>query len=166
MTIDDDHLYHGSALIQIAEDRHFTAINSMNLDGRTCRSTYRINDGIGVYLKYAGRPTFAHSEYVFTFHRQHLDELRRVATATTVIFLALVCVKVREICCLPYLDLLRLIEARRKAKRCEESQYAILVSVRRRQKFRVYINSPGRKNAMLGDPFLITRSDFPKRIFL
>lgn len=35
MKIHDDHLYHGAALTQIAEDDQFTAINALKLGGKT-----------------------------------------------------------------------------------------------------------------------------------
>ncbi|HEX9728624.1 MAG TPA: hypothetical protein VGA37_08975 [Gemmatimonadales bacterium] len=165
MKIDDDHLYHGSALIQIAEDPHFTAINSLQLPAGVCRSAYRINDNIGVYLKYASKPTPSHREYVFTFHAEHIKELEHIAKATTTAFLALVCVKAREVCCLPYAEFLSLVDMRRTAKGASEDQYVVLVTVPAKSKFRVYVNSPGRKNTMVGKPLLIARSAFPTRIF-
>ena len=35
MNIKDDHFYHGAALIQIAEDKRFTAINALKVKGHT-----------------------------------------------------------------------------------------------------------------------------------
>ena len=49
MKISDDHLYHGSALLQIAEDPRFTAINSIEVSGKKSRSAYRINDSTGIF---------------------------------------------------------------------------------------------------------------------
>ena len=137
MRIDDDHLYHGAALIQIAEDPHFTAINSMKLASGISRNAYRINADLGVYLKYASKPTPSHGEYVFTFLRTHLDELAAIAEVTARSFVALVCVRDREICCLPYPDLKGLIERRRSAKGVSEDQYSVLVTAPPRSKFRV-----------------------------
>lgn len=96
MRVDDDHMYHGAALIQIAEDPQFTAINSFKLAAGVSRSAYRINDDIGVYLKYASKPTPAYREYLFTFQKQHLAELAAIAKATEKVFAALVCVKARQ----------------------------------------------------------------------
>ena len=56
MKISDGHLYHGSALLQIAEDPRFTAINSIEVAGKKSRSAYRINDSTGIFLKYASKP--------------------------------------------------------------------------------------------------------------
>ena len=56
MKINDDHMYHGAALTQIAEHPQFTAINAFKHANRPSRSAFRINDDIGVYLKYASKP--------------------------------------------------------------------------------------------------------------
>lgn len=165
MKIDDDHMYHGAALIQIAEDPRFTAINSFKLATGVSRSAYRINDDIGVYLKYARRPTPAHREYGFNFLRQHLAELAEIAKATTNVFAALICVRARHICCLPYAELTALIDARRKAKGAAEGQHVVLVTVPPNQGFRVYVNKPRVKNTMLGRPLIISRNSFPSAIF-
>ena len=56
MKINDDHMYHGAALIQIAEDPRFTAINVFQGGEGVSRSAFRINADIGVFLKYATKP--------------------------------------------------------------------------------------------------------------
>ena len=165
MKIHDDHLYHGAALIQIAEDPQFTAINTFKFGTETSRSAYQINDDIGVYLKYASRPTTAHREYAFTFHEQNLAELSEIAHKVGNVFVAMVCVKAREICCLPYEDLTRLVDARKSAKGTPENQYVILVTVPSNKGFRVYVNKPRVKNKMLGESLIISRTNFPKAIF-
>jgi len=163
--IHDDHMYHGSALLQIAEHPEFTAINAFRSAERISRSAFRVNDNIGVYLKYASKPTPSHEEYVFQFNAEHLAELARIAKVVDKAFLALVCVKGREICCLPYEMLAVLVERRKQAKKTDERQYSVLVTMPFRKEFRVYVNAPGRKNALLGKAILIPRSDFPDRLF-
>jgi hypothetical protein len=49
MKIDDDHMYHGAALIQIAEHPQFTAINSFEGKLAHYENTYRINGDVAVY---------------------------------------------------------------------------------------------------------------------
>lgn len=165
MRIDDDHMYHGAALIQIAEDPLFTAINSFKLASGVSRVAYRINDDIGVYLKYASNPTPAHREYVFTFRKEHLAEFGEIAKTAQKVFAALVCVKARQVCCLPYEGLTKLILARRKAKGAAENQYVILVTLPQGKSFRVYVNAPGVRNTMLGKAVVVSRNDFPSEIF-
>ena len=165
MKVDDDHLYHGAALIQIAEHPQFTTINSFKLTTGVSRSAYKINDEIGVYLKYASKPTPAFKEYVFTFRREHLNELKEIALKVEKVFMALVCVAAREICCLPYKPLTDLVAKRRAAKGAAESQYNVLVTLPARKSFRVYINKPGAKKTMLGKPRIINRNDFPDKLF-
>lgn len=165
MKINDDHLYHGAALIQIAEHPQFTAINSFKRQSIPSRSTFKINDNIGVFLKYATETKGLFEEYVFTFRQEHLDELQEISTNTEKVFLALVCVKGREICCLSYGQLLELIERRRKAKMLTEEQYTVLVTMPESKSFRVCVNAPDKKKARLGKSLTIPRKYFPNKIF-
>src|SRR5262245_34382012 len=115
MRIDDDHQFHGAALMQIAEHPHFTAINAVSLNGSVAHNAFRINDNIGVYLKYSSVPVSKYREYRFTFSSEHLNLLQVLASATGRVFVALVCIKGREICALSYQSLLELIGRRQKA---------------------------------------------------
>src|ERR1700730_9717000 len=128
MKIDDDHLYHGAALIQIAEHPQFTAINSFKGKLASYENAYRVNNDIAVYLKYASKPNKAHREYVFNFNKSNRDELDAISKAVPKTFLALVCVDAREVCCLPYRQLLLLIQRRLKAAGHAENQYTLLVT--------------------------------------
>ena len=108
MKIDNDHLYHGAALNQIAEDPHFTAINVLP-SGSALSNVYRINDDIGVHLKYATSPVGNAREYKFTFSAAHLEELSKLTGKVSRLFLVLVCVKAKHICCLTYEQLRALV---------------------------------------------------------
>ena len=165
MKINDNHLYHGAALMQIAEHPQFTAINAFKRKGAISRSAFKVNDDIGIYLKYASQPKKPFREYVFTFGENHLGELKALKSKCSRAFLALVCVEVREICCLTYSELLQLLDARRKAKGASEAQYTILVTALAGKSFRVYMNAPGRRKVRLGDAIIIARNTFPKVIF-
>ena len=166
MKIDDNHMYHGAALLQIAEHPMFTAINTIEISGQRSRSAYLINDGIGIFLKYASEPSKI-GEYAFTFTNDQLRELDEVAsrignTANT--FIALVCVKAREIACLTLDQLLALVERRRKKKGTDEEQYVVLVTATQGQSLRAYINVPGRKGFSLGK-ITVSRKSFPEVLF-
>jgi hypothetical protein len=166
MKIDDDHMYHGAALIQIAEHPQFTAINSFKGKLANYENAYRINNDMAVYLKYATKPTKSFSEYVFTFAKAHLDEIDAIAKAVPKTFLALVCVEAREVCCLAYGQLLSLIERRRKAFGGVESQYVILVTAQKGSSLHVYINAPHKKKTKLGkNDIVVSRSAFPGDLF-
>ncbi len=121
MRIADDHMYHGSALIQIAEHPQFTAINSLKNRGVVVPTAYRINDEIAVFLKYASKPTPAFDEYAFTFHADQLKELEEIAAEHPRTFVALVRVKDREICCLSHAQLAEMVSRRRRAKGIAEN---------------------------------------------
>lgn len=166
MKIADNHLYHGAALIQIAEDPQFTSINSLKLKNSVIEDAYEINNGIAVNLKYGGEPNGSLKEYRFGFTQENLLQLDRINKKFNDLFLVLVCVRDREICCLEYAELTSLIQMRKNAKGEDEDQYQIIVTVPEGKKFRVYVNAPGVKKTMLGkEPMKISRRDFPKRIF-
>lgn len=163
MKIDDDHMYHGAALIQIAEHPEFTAINSAKLKGAVQENTFQVNQSMIIHLKYASKPNKSHSEYVFTFHKHHIDMLRGLAQHSTV-FIGLVCVKARQICCISYDKLKELIEIRESEKGSSEDQHTLLVTVPTGKQFRVYMNAPGQKKTTLGQ-FTVPRNTFPGCIF-
>ena len=97
MKINFEQMYHGAALTQIAEHRHFTAINVIRSGGSPHRSAFCLNKSICVYLKYARHPTKSYGEYVFTFTTRHLEDLRRLRKRYGDVFLALICVDDLEI---------------------------------------------------------------------
>lgn len=168
MHINDDHLYHGAALAQIAEHPRFTAINSLVVGGKTSRSAYKINSDIAVYLKYATKTTARFKEYVFTFSRDHLAELSKIALQNNQAFVALICVKDREVCCLTLGELNALLAARTKALvklGKTEDTLTVLVTVPKGKSLRVYVNEPGVKKTVLGKEKIVSRSNFPDAIF-
>ena len=165
MKIHDDHMYHGAALLQITEHPTFTAINSIEVAGQRSRSAYRINDTIGIFLKYASKPS-AQDEYAFTFATSHLQELAAIAKQTANTFIALVCVKDREIACIHLQQFQELVERRKKKKGTTEEQYVVLVTAPQGKNLRAYVNMPGRRKLILGEPLLIPRRSFPDVLFV
>lgn len=98
MNIKDDHLYHGAALTQIAEDDQFTAINPIDVRGKRSRSAFLVNANIAIYLKYDSvGPKGYYEEFKFTFTEDHLEELKELAEKHLNVFAALVCLKKRGI---------------------------------------------------------------------
>jgi hypothetical protein len=164
MRINFEHLYHGAALNQIAEDQHFTAINAFKANGHVSRSAFRVNDDIGVYLKYCSEPKGAFDEYKFTFNGEHLQELRSLAEKCDRVFLALVCVKDGHVCCLPYAAFQRLLGLRRASSGVEEATYQVLVVLPGEKEFRAYVNAPGVRRKMLGET-KVPRNAFPSGLF-
>ena len=164
MRIDDNHLYHGAALLQVAEHAGFTAINSIEVLGQRSRSAYRINDNIGVFLKYASRPSRI-GEYPFTFTDEHLQELAAIDEMVESTFIALVCVRDREIACLTLSQLQELVARRRASRGMPEDQYVVLVTAEQGRRFRVYVNMPARRRTILGRPIVVRRRAFPDDLF-
>jgi len=165
MKIDDDHMYRGAALIQIAEDPNFTAINSLRTAAGVFHNAYRINQDIAVYLKYSSKPTPAFDEYPFTFTQTHLEELEAIASVSLKLFVVLVCVEDRQICCLRYSQLLDLIDYRRKSKGADESQYVVLATLPQGKAFRAYVNAAGLRKKFTGKQLIVRRNAFPGVIF-
>jgi hypothetical protein len=164
MRINDDHLYHGAALTQIAEFPTFKAINAFSANGEKSRSAFIVNHDTGIYLKYATSPTKRWKEYVFTFTETHLAELEALKSHHARVFIVLVCRKAKEICVLTLDEFEKHRALREKAKGAKEPHYQILVTVPKGKSFRVYMNAPGQKKTMLKDQ-KVPRSDFPKLIF-
>lgn len=165
MRIDDNHMYHGAALIQVAEDPRFTAINALPINNDINRAAYLINQDTALYLKYCSEPSKTeYREYAFNFREIHIDELVRISDIYRT-FIGLVCVSDRHVCCIKYNQLLDLVNRRRNSKGENESQYIVLVTAHHGQQFRVYVNSPGRRGKRIGAPLLIPRKSFPDVLF-
>jgi len=60
---------------------------------------------------------------------------------------------------------MELIDARRVAKGGSEAHYSVLVTIPAGKGFRVYVNQPGARKALLGKPLIISRSGFPDLLF-
>ncbi|WP_242101572.1 hypothetical protein [Lysobacter sp. M2-1] len=165
MKIQDEHLYHGAALIQIAEDHRFTAINGLKVGAKVVNSAYKVNDSIAVYFKYAVNPHGKYKEYVFTFKSDQIQQIRKIATAHESTYIALVCVGAREVCTISADQLADLIAARQKANGGQEDQYTLLVTADPGKSLRAYVNQPGKKATILGKPLVVGRNAFPNSLF-
>ena len=91
MKINDDHMYQGAGLTQIAEHDLFTSINAVKVSGKLSRSAFKVNDTIGVFIKYAKKPTNA--DYCFTFTKANKEELENLDKVCDTVFLALACIQ-------------------------------------------------------------------------
>lgn len=164
MKINEDHMYHGAALTQIVEHPTFKAVNAFWQNGKKSYSAFRVNDGIGVFVKYARAPHGSTDEYVFTFSRSHLEELKLLREQCVRVFVVLVCIRAREICVISYGQLTQLVKLRKKILGGDEDQYQILVTAPPNQQFRVYVNRPGRRGIMMGKQ-VVRRNAFPEMLF-
>lgn len=160
MHIDDDHMYHGAALTQIAEDPEFTAIN--RFENTSARGAFRINTSTGVYMKHASKPV--RGEYVFTFNQKNLAELEALKPQCTKLFIVMVCVKGRQICCITVEELETHIARRKDYAGKTEDQYQVIVTVPKGMSFRIYMNAPGVKRTRLKQQ-IVSRNNFPHGIF-
>lgn len=164
MRINDDHMYHGAALTQIAEQPVFKSINAFWSKGKRSNCGFRINDSTGVYIKYAGSARGRTREYLFTFTEPHLREFNTLREHCPSVFAVLVCVGDKSICAASYGQIMDLIKLRADAKGCTEDQYQVIVEAPSNKQFRVYVNMPNRKGVRLGET-LVARNAFPEILF-
>lgn len=166
MNIKDQHLYHGDALMQIAEHEDFTAINRLDVLSTQSSSAFRINANIGVYLKYNSVKPKANGEFPFTFSQDNLKELADIEGQLKKVFLALVCVRAREVCIINLPKLREMIAIREKAAGGPEAQYVLLITARPNNKLRAYMNAPGTRGKLLKSTEIkVSRNDFPVALF-
>ena len=143
MKLNDDHMYHGAALTQIAEHPQFMSITAVRRRGDLSRSAFRINETIGVYLKYATDPKPLNTDYVFTFTGPDKDELRSLDQLCDDAYIAMVCVQDRHICCISYAELTAWLKKREEALGQDEDTSTFLVHLPPGQHFRCNMNMPG-----------------------
>jgi hypothetical protein len=166
MSISVKDMNHGAALIQIAEWPTFKAINSFEpKKGQKSSAAFIVNTDTGIYFKYGSNPTRAFKEYSFVFNESNFEELDALkAKYGDRVYVILVCVKAKEVCILKFSDLEEKRDEREREKGAPESQYQLLVAVRPRKSFRVYMNAPGVKKTSLAQT-VINRNDFPAELF-
>ncbi len=162
MHIDEDQMFHGAALVQIAEYKAFKAIN--RFENTSARGAFRINTNTGIYLKHASKPTVSHREYLFTFNKKNLAELEALKVQCSKLFVGMVCVKARHICCISIKEFEKHIKRRLKNLGRSEDQYQILVTVPHDKSFRVYVNAARKKRLSLKQQ-IVSRNRFPAVLF-
>lgn len=166
MKIRKEQQYHGAALTQIAEHPQFTAINAVRTtSGKISRCAFRINDDIGIYLKYATKPIQPSDDYIFTFEPSHKEELKRLRDLCEKVFIVLICVKSNEICCISYADLIEWFEKRYSELGNPEDTSTLLIGLPKNKSFRVNMNQPGTRRIYLDSPQIVSRNRFPKALF-
>ncbi|WP_035241571.1 hypothetical protein [Desulfobacter vibrioformis] len=163
MRINDDHMYHGAALTQIAEHELFTSINAVRFSDRISRSAFRINETIGIYLKYASKPSGL--DYTITFSSENKQEIKKLCKICNSVFIAMVCVQERQICCLTEKELDDWFIKRNSKLGNDEDISTILVNLPKGKSFRVNMNLPGRRKRYLDTAQLIPRKRFPDILF-
>lgn len=166
MKINDEDLFHGAALIQIAESDSFTGINAFKVGNQRISNAFRVNDSVGLLVKYCSKPN-KYDDYVFNFNGDQQNIIQQLVTScgADCVFIALVCVEVGEICCLSYEEFSELIRRRREAKAADEDQYTVLITAEDGKSFRANISEPGKRGVRLGQAYLISRNQFPRRLF-
>lgn len=154
----------GAAIMQIAEHKNFTAINRLKIGGEFVNNGFLINGDIAVVCKYATEPNGA-GEYIFNFNADHIENIQKIQKGKHRLFLALICVDDREICCLTEEEFNTLIANRKKSAKANEDQYQILVTVKKAASLRAYVNAAGTRGRIAGNSLVIARNAFPQSLF-
>lgn len=137
--------YHGAVLTKIALDGHDSDIKSYNSPSR---SSYVINNKIGLYIKHS---TNRLTPWSFSFAREHQTEIQEMSEAFDNVFIALVCGK-DGIVCLSFKELKYVLDD-------EHNDHEwVRVSRRPREKYTIK-GSDGKMR------FKIAHSDFPSKLF-
>ena len=175
-TILERQMYHGPALIQIAEHDEFTNINRIDLPNTEYRSAFSVNGEIGIFLKYSTIPRNANPaehwvEYWFGFTQENLDDMNELkkdqGTAYAVLIISDDARDNKEICCIDHYQLFWL-KGQRDAKIAElrgAEVEGVTIRVRMRRNspsFWVHVKQPGEKWYWYYD---VPMSDFPGKIF-
>ena len=172
MKIDKYQHFYGAALIQIVEDSRSPVVQAMKLKGRRVVDAFQVNEDACICFKYASGPGRKSSwgDYSFNLSRQLLADLGRVESAGKRVWLGLICVAGKEICCLPYSQLLSIIEERRPymqvhyPERCDEDNYIIGVDMQPGRYLRVGISAPWKVKKAAITEYKIPRNAFPSAI--
>jgi hypothetical protein len=164
MKIRLEHQNIGAAVMQIAEHDQFTAINALKLNGKAISNAFLINSHIAVLCKYATEPNRT-GEYVFTFSEDQMQTLSQLLPKHESLFFGLVCVEGSEVCCLSKAQFEELLGYRKESAGKNESQYAILVTIKAGASFRVCVNAAGKKGKYAGNQLTIPRKAFPDAMF-
>ncbi len=152
--------------MQIAEDEEFTAISRLDVLGKQSSAAFRINDNIGVYLKYNSVKPKPNGEFPFTFRQEHLKELEDMQGKLKKVFVALVRHDAREVCVAALPKLKEMIAARKAAAGDAEDQHVVLVTASKNSKLHAYLNVPGKKGKLFkATAIKVARNDFPGMLF-
>lgn len=164
MKIKLEDLYLGAALIQIAKDKHFTAINSLKIKSDVVKNAYKINDSKALFCKYGEKPN-TQGEYQFNFTEDHIAAIKTALQTFESVYIAFCCVEVAEICCITGNQFSALLSQRASTTTKKENSLTILVTAEENKSFRVYVNAAGRRGFIAGNEIVISRNKFPSLIF-
>ncbi|MBU3068540.1 hypothetical protein KOI40_01850 [Aestuariicella sp. G3-2] len=164
MKITKEQLYVGAAVMQIAEHDKFTAINALQLKESPRGNSFLINDKTPLFCKYASSKN-SYNEYQFNFTTDQFDSFKETMQKYGAFYIALICVEDSEICCLSFKELKDLIQFRNRSSKSTQDQYVILAQLEKRKSFRAYVHAAGHKGFYAGEQLIVSRADFPSKIF-
>lgn len=153
----------GAALIQIAENPNFTAINPLRLRNENIPYAYLINNDTCIFLKYGNEPKET-GEYQFTYTEEQILTIDEASEHYNV-YIGLICVEEQEICGITADQFWEMIQARRESAGRDEESYQVLVTATPRGQLRVYTNAAGRRGTTALRPIVVPRNKYPDFLF-
>jgi len=169
MRIQDQHYYHGAALLQVIEYKPGVSIDVLKLGDRIghprSHDTYRVDREIGLYVKYA--TTFFDTENrlcQFKFEDRNIDELGELQEVTPKTFLALVCEPASAICCLSFDEFAR-IYAERSKQGASTKSFDVVVEAPDGERLRVFAREAAKRGGRQAE-IQVPRAAFPSKLFI
>lgn len=138
-------LYHRLALSKLI---HFNKLVSIKLYPTQSNSSYILDDGIGLFIKYS---TKRMSPWRFSFLKEHQDEIEIMKSGLDKVFILLVC-GVDGIVCLEYGELKKILD--------ENHEMVEWISASRKPREQYVIKGTDGKLK-----FRVGQGDFPAKIF-
>ena len=138
--------YHGTALTRLIHG--CSSINIAQYSAMSSNASYLINQRIGLYFKHSARRL---SPWIFTFNKEHQNEIRKMKNCLSDVFIVLICGK-DGIACLNYAELKYALN-----DNCGTDEW-LKASRRTREKYAIS-GSDGKLRTKIGD------NEFPLKIF-
>lgn len=150
MSVSEVELFHGAMLAKLFRSDKPVSLRMIEMDFEQSSRAYLVNDAAYIYTKHSKKPRKGtrHPTYtwIFTFRKNHIEDLQRFLQKGKDVYLALVCGQLEvngkdpiEICFLDWDQIWRCLE-----KNSDEVQQTLSVKLMRGKSFRVW----GAKNSL------------------
>ena len=161
MRLEDEQHYLGAALMQIAENDRFSSINPLVMNGQKLKNAFLINETAFLFLKY--RHKGEAKSYRFHFSADHLTSIEMIGGKdTSRVFVGLVCLEDRQVCCLDLEQLTAMMHTRNGPGINQDADYTVSVMAEDNRMFRVFGRETG--GNYQHDEVKIARNRFPECI--
>lgn len=167
MSISELELFHGAMLAKLFRSDKPVSLRMVEMDFEQSRRAYLVNDMAYIYTKHCKKPRKGTRQptytWLFTFSKNHVEDLQRLKGNGKDVYLALVCGQLEvnkndpiEICFLDWSQIWRCLE-----KNNHESQQTISVKLMRGKSFRVWGSKNPLEKAILVNQNALSDWDVP-----